>query len=407
MKIGEVSKKCNIPISNLYYYIRLGLLVPSYKGEQHYFDEKSLKDLDFIIRLKKMSFTLEEIHAILSFQRIMLYDSTDMKFILDKKYQELIKQKQDVESALMSLEEYRNQLQCQEQAAQETKGMHLKFLEILACPDCSCPFNYDNLIIQSQHIISGNVSCRCGYKARIEMGILVTDNKYEGLYDNPDTERSLYKNLLPKFVSLFQYSYFWMNNKMAAIDLADKIILETHINAYCYLYSNLEYMNPKGSYILIDKYPETLMLYKSLIEQHNYDLDILYIADNSTHYPIKHNTIDLFLDFFGSNELNFFSEEYLIAELLPYLKAKSTIIGTYFHVINGHKTMENLLKLYPESSRNNFNYKLFVENLKTNNFILADSKTIGSVNKTGNKRGFDFHQDGEDLYLTSFMAQRS
>ena len=53
MRIGKVSKEYHISIDNLHYYIKYGLLVPPKPKGQYFFDETTLKDLEWILALKK------------------------------------------------------------------------------------------------------------------------------------------------------------------------------------------------------------------------------------------------------------------------------------------------------------------------------------------------------------------
>ena len=62
MRIGKVSKEYHISIDNLHYYIKYGLLVPPKPKGQYFFDETTLKDLEWILALKKLDFSLREIH---------------------------------------------------------------------------------------------------------------------------------------------------------------------------------------------------------------------------------------------------------------------------------------------------------------------------------------------------------
>ncbi|MFR4897043.1 MAG: MerR family transcriptional regulator [Blautia hansenii] len=80
MRIGEVSRRYHISVDNLYYYINYGLLVPPKPRGQYVFDETVLQDVEWILALKELNFTLREIHMLLSLKRISgLADSQDME----------------------------------------------------------------------------------------------------------------------------------------------------------------------------------------------------------------------------------------------------------------------------------------------------------------------------------------
>jgi len=66
MRIGEVSKQLGIPVETLRYYDRIGLVVPQrHKGIRNYCRE-DLQKLSAVAKMKRLMFSLEEIHTILS-----------------------------------------------------------------------------------------------------------------------------------------------------------------------------------------------------------------------------------------------------------------------------------------------------------------------------------------------------
>ena len=80
MRIGKVSELYHISVDNLYYYINYGLLVPPRPKGQYLFDQATLKDLEWILELKELDFSLREIHIILSLRRVSgLADAQDVE----------------------------------------------------------------------------------------------------------------------------------------------------------------------------------------------------------------------------------------------------------------------------------------------------------------------------------------
>ena len=59
MKIGQVAQRYGISRDNLYYYINYGLLVPPRMDKQYVFDDETLSDLERILELKELGFTLQ------------------------------------------------------------------------------------------------------------------------------------------------------------------------------------------------------------------------------------------------------------------------------------------------------------------------------------------------------------
>ena len=124
-------------------------------------------------------------------------------------------------------------------------------------------------------------------------------------------------------------------------------------------------------------------MYKRLIEKQAPDLDILYLADSSTCFPLKPGCIDLHLDFFAANEHNFYHDTFLYKELFPYLAPKADLIGTYFYFDYAPRSMKQLLSQYPESYYKNFNLEYFHTSLKEAGYELLEEEDSGCTTDSG------------------------
>lgn len=111
--------------------------------------------------------------------------------------------------------------------------------------------------------------------------------------------------------------------------------MENYVNAWFFMHNHLKYLNLKSMHIVVDKFPETLAMYKELIDKQNFDLDILYIADSGLKLPLKHNCVDLLIDYFAANEHNFYSDTFFLEEIKPYLSDNALVLGTYFYFEGG------------------------------------------------------------------------
>jgi len=67
LKIGELSKETDIPISALRYYEQIGLLLPAYKAESNYryYKQSDIPLALFIKKAQYLGFSLEEIKEII------------------------------------------------------------------------------------------------------------------------------------------------------------------------------------------------------------------------------------------------------------------------------------------------------------------------------------------------------
>lgn len=409
MRIGEVSRKYGISINNLNYYINFGLLVPSVKGGQRDFDARSLQDLELIIELKNFKFTLNEIYKVITLRRISnLASRKDIQELIDfykEKRNECVKKAENYTKIAGKLKEKVSELNYTLMSSESKIGVPIRMLELLCCPDCGNNMDIFDGQMNLRYMFQGTLKCQCGYRADICNGILLTPNKNKDVHDTPDVDRDMYKHLPPHLITLYQRAYNWMVDKLDSIVNENTIVMETYVNAWFFIHNHLEYLHPKGRYIIVDKYPETLAAYKQIIEKQGLDLDILYISDSGTKLPIKQGSIDVNIDFFAINEHNFYHQSFLLDRLKPYFSPKAYMLGTYFYFDKGKKSLEQLLKEYPTCSEHNFNLYFFKENMKKQLFSSMISEDVGYVTDCGENIGFSFHQNGEHMHLFSYLAQ--
>ena len=98
--------------------------------------------------------------------------------------------------------------------------------------------------------------------------------------------------------------------------------METDINEFFYLYTHFRKIENRVLFIITDRYPQVLRMYKERIEYLKLDLDILYIADGSGNYPLKKGSVDLLIDYFSSNYRETCRGESMSGRMLEYLKGK-------------------------------------------------------------------------------------
>ena len=410
MKIGEVSRKYNISKDNLYFYINSGLLVPPKLNTQYVFNDETISDLEMILSLKEMDYSLKEIHRILSLHRISGVDNPQDRMelleIYKAKRSEIVNKIRNYEQITNFLDLQIESLSKEQNISIKKTGIPLSMLSLLCCPHCGKELQISEVSMDMEFIYSGKFTCSCGYSARIDDGVLITPNGYNGEKDVPDVERKMYKDLPDSLISLYQRAYNFMDDALTHFDLTGKVVMETYINAWFYLHNHHRNMSPDGKYIVIDKFPETLHMYKDLLERDGCDLPILYICDSSKDYPIKKGCVDLNLDFFAINEHQFYKDDFLMLHLYPYLAPHAKCIGTYFWFENGKRSMKNLLREYPECSPSNFSIQFFLDQMKSTGFNLMKRHGCGFTTSSGNNIGFSFHSEGDKMHLESYVAEK-
>lgn len=410
MKIGQLAKKFNISVENVRYYINIGLLVPERKKKQYYFGKKNIEELSLILKLKELHFTLKEIHQILSIRRISnLVDQEDIYDIInifEEKKAQLNAQKSNIEQSILKINGEIEHISNIDIKEYKKTGVPLSFVPYLYCPHCNIPLLLKNIEMEHRYIFEGDLVCKCGYHSIIRDGIVITENKNKSLYDKPDLKRELYKDIPPSLISLFQKSYNWMLGKLKSLDLKNKVVLETHINAYFFMHKHINKMNKDALYIVVDKFPEMLTMYKQRIDRLNLGLNILYIADDSINYPIKKGIIDLFIDYFGTNEYCIYNHSYLVSDIKEFFSRDALIVGTFFYFDPFSISIKNLSSEYPEAYIHNFDINYYKNSLMEASFNISDCEEVGYTTNSGDNLAFSFHKDGERMYLFPFYAER-
>ena len=83
LQIGEFSKICQVSVKTLHHYNKIGLLVPAEVDNMtgyRYYQLEQIDTMNYIQRLKRYGFSLEEIQRILA-----LSDKQEISAILRKK----------------------------------------------------------------------------------------------------------------------------------------------------------------------------------------------------------------------------------------------------------------------------------------------------------------------------------
>lgn len=411
MKISEFARHFDISVITVRYYVSCGLLLPEVHNKQYRFDERCIKDMERILLLKSFDFSITEIQQILALMRLSNLtaadDVADLIRILEQKDGELKEKLLQSQLNIRALERYIHSMKEEQRemsARPLCQGVPIEMLSLICCPDCQTPLSLKGADIQSGQVICAELGCSCGYQASIQNGILFTQGGTISELDSPDTDRKFYKDLPVSWVTLFQRSFNWMLAQYAAMNLKGKIIFENHINCYFFLFSRLSELDTDAYYIFTDKYPEIVAQFKELIERQNLGLKVLYIADSTFRYPLRHGCVDLYVDYHSLNEYSIFNNDRDIFNImLPYLRHGAEVLGTYFYFSANSPSRRKLLHEYPDCAPNNFSLPHFKNASQACGLICQQEEETGSVSDWGGQnRNFTYHVKDDPLYLHAY-----
>ncbi|MGO0061381.1 MerR family transcriptional regulator [Brevibacillus fluminis] len=409
MKIGAFAKHFDISIDTVRYYVDLGLLIPNKKESQLQFDQNCLEDMQMIIELKKLRFTLQEIHKVLSLRRITQFsDIEDLHFyvtLLQEKQRQLQEERDQLDHSIDMLAKKIEAVGPLSPSENRT-GVPLAFIPLLACPHCQKSLNLRDAYIQNQYVLHAELDCPCGYQAEIREGIVITTSpsldpsklQYY-LYDQNTLE-----DLDPSLVSLWEKGSLWIYRRLMQDRPANRVVLETNVDVYVLPPKYFASMPADTRYIFAGNGVTMMTKLKSKIEQSNPGLQALYIVNSDMMLPIRYNCVDLFLDTISFNDFSLFHHTYPLERLQHYLTANALILGNYMYYSHGAKSLANVPRLYPDPHPLNFLQEYLDDQMKQYDFMLAENELIGLTTNPG--KYLDYHVDREKLYMNAYMARR-
>lgn len=414
MKIGELAQMCGVPQATIRYYVRTGMLVPNDSGAQYNFSEREYQDLQLILKMKQQHFSLKEIQDYLVLTRHSNFiepDTIDACLQLwGAKRKEINEQIAQLQQSIRDIDQEILELNSRATRAARQTGVPLSALNLLVCPHCGKHLMVDNASIQGNYVYSGTLRCsnskECpqGYQAIIEHGIVKTGNLYTAPYDSPDLKRGMYRNMVSSFSSALQKCSDFFCDELEKYDLHGKVLLEANINGYFFLYRHLDMMPDDCICVVIDKYPEMLEMYKSLIEQMDLQTNILYIADAGERFPLRDSCVDLYISYFGENEYQLYHKHNFINDAKRFFKPDIKILGAFLSYDKGAMSRKKLRQKYPESYERCNQADYLREDYEAANFHMELTEAGSTTDSGTYQYSFQCHVRGESLRIFHFTA---
>lgn len=433
MKIGEFSKKYNVPISTIRYYIEEGLITPK-NGAQYNFSEFNEFEMQLLTDLRESSFSLEEMRRFVNISRI--FDEQDplryreLKSLFEDKKKLLLQQIEETKSTIKTIDLKLNALTSKEAvviasdkshvACGQHNGVSLKLLPYLACPDCGSRLDMDSVKLSADTIISGSLECSCGYQGYIEDGIIYVDKNID-LDQDPsfcddyfvdlttsDHEPIFYECFLSApqhYLSINHEARTWINETILTHAPNPDIILVPDIaSVFPYLYNSAEYIR-NSNLIITSLSKDAISAIRKHINALEADLNVTYIVSSSNRLPLKKKSVDLLIDYLGSYNYAFFFDKHLYEYVDPYFSDTASIVGCLSYYEPGAKSSGNIIDEYKNAMNPFITLRSYISTLKSHNYTIAADKEIGTNSVFSEY--FHYHESGEKQHLHTFLATRT
>lgn len=372
MRIGEFAERLGVTQDTIRYYLDKGLLVAEKCGGQYRFREADRIDLEKIIELKQLDFSLTEIQKILTFQRLSgpssdVYRNLYLSFLEEKKkevYAELNKYNKMNDFLKNKIYE----INTEEAKTRQELGFPMSALGILACPRCQSSLDISEGIIEKNMVMQAEIQCQCGYHALIKDGVYIDEAAVRPRLVNgkrmPTKEEYLgiashtYVNFLYKGMTcLIEYI-----NKYGK---SPKYIMEMGTCVGFFLLQYIQYLPKNTTYILVEHDLERLLQFKRNLEKYHEHKNFVFLCCDLQGLPLTQGFMDIAIDYGMTKIHGAATGEFLPDRILPLLK--------------DHGLMLEMFHYLEQNPKGYFCKKSMLKNLAERKLIPLEIAHIGPV----------------------------
>lgn len=409
MKIGKFSLENNVSIDSIRHYMELGLIMPEKIGGHYDFDDRCRADLEDILSLKEMEFTLNEIRSIFQFKKLgklTSYQEIEIyKELYINKHDKITKHIEELHRARLKLEDKIKEMSQNKSKSPFTIGIDISALSILKCLKCSGNLTLDKGHITNNQVMDGILRCGCGNQYKIAEGILIGENKLEHYQENFNYSDNM--TYIAEYINETDSKYLeniykglnWTHKKLKSEELRNKRILDLG-SGFGFLTREIYDDLPQDSlYIAIDHDIERHRFLKKMLENAKYPKKMIFICCDFLKIPIKDKSIDMLIDYSGTSNYSFENEEFLLKLIDKKIKDDSILLGGYilFDKFGINSPM-------PNNIRKNFVLKNIKDEIKSLGYKPIAERKSGSLQKGGKYESY-FSED-EKVSTYGFYGKR-
>jgi len=338
MRIGEFAKKFDVSIDTIRHYMDLGLIIPTKSGAQYSFDDECIFEMENIVELKKLGFTLTEIKSYQFYMRIsklkpMQNDIFFMDFIKSKK-NEILKEIDELSEKEKLLSQKLDSHSIE--VTKRTIGIPLNIIDIFACPLCKKDLVLNSTEIINNQVMSGTLDCSCGESLSIHQGIICEEGKAIDLTQEEEEESKMFfvdyvNKTNTEYFNAIHSNFEWIKKKTDYSKFSG-IACEVGSGVGLFLRNIYDSLPDDMVYICVDNNHQINLFLKQILELDGSNKNVIFITSDMLSIPLKDGSIDVLIDAYGTT--NYISEnesmKFPIHEIDDLLAEDYYFIGSFF-----------------------------------------------------------------------------
>ena len=404
IRIGAFSKKHKVTQSTVRHYLDIGLLTTKKLGGQYFFHEKDSRDMEEIIKLKQLGFSLNEILKLLKYLRLTGIKTEEynklLVSMLEQKKIEIDKVWRKYEEINSKINETIETLQNTSKKESKIIGFPIAYLGILTCPECKSKLNINKGTINNSMLIEGSAICPCGYQAKIDYGILIEEKTVgkRDLNGNPWPSRDEYlKVVSSNYINFINSGMNKITEKLKDYDRGSKLILELQHCVGYFLRYYIEYKSMDSTYILVDYDINKIIELKKDLELNREDVNFIFLCCNIDRIPLKDSSIDIVIDHWKTKDYALTNKDFVLKKVLHLLKSDGILGGVYPYF----KNMKNIENIHEYALDYYKREKLIdkIENLGIVKESITDTDSIIESNP------YNYDISGKEVYQMIYLGK--
>lgn len=381
MRIGEFAKKHNTTQDTIRHYLNMELLITEKSGGQYRFSDEDSWDLEKIIELKSLHFSLLEIQEILCFHRLAgdmtLEYRSYCKSLLESKKEYFIKEIHKYKNLKTTI----NDMILEIKASEENKiklGIPISSIEIFQCPHCKKGIELFNGIIEKNMILEANIKCECGYNASIENGIYLDKSALKTKTLNGKTmptKKEFLDAASPKFINFYYSGMAIIINYILKYNYKPKYIMELDTCAGTFLMQYMKHLPVNSTYIVICQDNKRMARLKENIETQYNHINFIFLCCDYDRLPISDSSIDIMIDNGLTKNYGKANNKFLPEVVSHLVREKGLLVGSY----NYFDTKSTSFNLRPHEVSEIYRRDNTLDRLKNANYETLEVEDIGPI----------------------------